>query len=556
LYFDFHLLKEIICLKKLNELLLLNDLSTYQLINWLTCMQRDPQFYQTAPMAKDPKEAPLYRGGLLFDKKAGEYQLKLLEKFNKRLREDFPDLILKSGKIKRWPTKILIINVSADNLPTSHETKRVFDDYLKKHKKSIEVKVVNTQTEILQETSDAKNVLVFSQAVWDMAYDLKLAKKLIKKGVFIVPGETTAAGHIFSDKVKTFKMLQDNKDDYSRVARFVEINVGKKTIREVVDEIFEAMEELEKKFGLLNFFIKPKNSGGGLGGFQLLKTNNHYFLPDLSRVDAAQKEIKPFFVHFGPEHDDIVKELLWIYKIFARDPDARKSYIKTKLLVNLESTKAIEGELEMFKEYLRRTNPYRQMKMMSDWGETKAQIKKRLIRAIDKFENKFGKSYEPVVNEYLNYGRWIFRTHYRLTARGLELDTVYARLFQLAFYKQGVAYVGLDNIYNKQTHKLEPIRLQPINEIMVNALGGIDHLYECVRIGAEGMKRMIQLQTKDAQEINPFRAEVDMAPAVQRIGEINGDSVRELVLGSNFEDFIKKSQEWLEDGLRYFNFKT
>jgi len=507
-------------------------------------LKRDPKFYQVGSKAKDLKKAPLIQASFPFDRSPGKYQLKILEKFNKKLRKDFPDLRLKQTKIKKWPKKIVIINASIDNLPTSPETKRVFDAYLKKNKINSEVKLVNTEKELLAEVKNKKETLVFSQAVSNKAYNLKLAQKLINQGLKIAPGKITAAGHISSNKAKTFKMLMDNKNDYSRTAKFVDFSVNQKTTSQAVDEIFKATEKLAKDFNLANFFIKPKTGGGGLGGWQLKKMGeNKYFLPDLSRLDSKISEVKPYYLYFNPKNLNIVKELLWIYKIFSQDKQIKSSYIKTKLNVNIKA----------FQKYLNKTNPEKQNELMIKQAETKKAIKQKLIKAINNFEKKFKVRYEPVVNEYLNYGRWGFRTHYRLTKRGLELDTVYARLFQIAFFPQGIAYVGIDNISNKQTGELEPVRLQTLNPIMIESANGLNHLYKCVYIGAQGMQRMIKMQDKKIQSINPFRAEVDLAPVSQRIGEINGDSARGLVLGSNFNDFVKKTEEWLKDGVGYYN---
>ncbi|MFH1305106.1 MAG: hypothetical protein ABIH74_01730, partial [Candidatus Omnitrophota bacterium] len=213
-------------------------------------IERDPKYYVTGHEGKDPYDAPFYIRSLVFDGKEGDFNARLVDKFNiflgKQAISKKYNLVWDEAPPKRTPSKIIVINASHDDLPTSYETARIFEDFCKEKGLSIPAKVINTRGELVDELRQAPaETLVVSQCVDKKVYDVALAEELKRQGVVIVPGEVTAPGSVFSDKDSTYRLLSDDGKDWDKVARYRKISVEGKGTPAVVDDIFTAIDELQ-----------------------------------------------------------------------------------------------------------------------------------------------------------------------------------------------------------------------------------------------------------------------------------------------------------------------
>ena len=515
---------------------------------------RNSKHYTSGYKGSESDNAPLYLRSLVFDSPEGDFNESLIRSFNAFVEKENISkgcgLILKKEH-KTFPKKIVVINASHDNLPTSYETARAFEDYLKRKDIKTPVKVVNTREELLLEVEeDPRGVLVMSQCVNKHVYDVALAEEFTEKGVTIVPGKVTAPGGVFSDKDSTYKLLSDSGKNWSEVARYRKISPSGKTVREVVDDIFIAINELEEETGDSTFFVKPHEGGGGLGGFRITKTSKGFIIPDLSKVTGEEAEVHPTFIDFDTQDEDKLRELLWIYRLFSTDEKMSANYIKVDLpILDAEDDEAIS----ILKKYLEGSKEARHKKLKS-LSMSELEAKKKLTEAITTFEKKFSRKYVPLVNEHIDFGLWGLRAHYRLTHKGPILETLYHRIFQLGFTEEGLGYLGSDNISNKQTGDLEILRLGPINEVMLASIGGEKNLFETLLKGAKALIQLSELLPEKDKGHVPLRLQVDLAAISKRIGEGNADTARGISIASRWPEFVRNSEEWLEDSLEYYAF--
>ena len=520
-------------------------------------IQRDPKFYTTGYEGKDVYQSPFYLRALFFDGHDGVFNASLVTAFNEYLKENsLSSYRLKSPVIrenKKYPKKIAIINASHDNLPTSHETGRIFDSYFRNKDLKIEVKVINTREDLRAFAgNDLGGLLVVSQCVDKYVYDVSFAKELEDKGAVIVPGRVTAPGGVFSDKDSTYKMLSDNGENWSKVARYKKVEVDNVNTERVVLGIFKALDEMHLETGDNTFFVKPHEGGGGLGGFRITKHSGGYIIPDLSKVTGDSSDIHPTFVDIDVNDDTKLREILWIYDLFSADEKLSSNYLKVKLPVT--PGKYDSNNLSILREYIINSGEKRKKKM-EQMVLTKEQAINSLKKAIDKFEEKFNRRYTPLVNEHINFGMWGLRAHYRLSQRGPVLEAMYHRIFQLGFTEEGIGYLGSDNISNKQTGDLEIMRLGPLNEIMLEAIGGKESLFQTLEIGAEALVSLAQLVPDKEKRNIPLRVQLDLAAVSKRIGEGNADTARGLCLASKWSNFVEHAVEWLKDSLLYYSWK-
>lgn len=515
-------------------------------------IERNSNNYLAGYKGKESDNAPLYLRSLVFDSKEGDFNESLIRSFNAFLEKENVSrdckLILEEEP-KKTPSKIIIINASHDDLPTSYETARVFEDYCARKGIKTSIKVVNTREELLQEAEeDPEHTLIMSQCVNKHVYDVALAEEFTKKGIVIVPGKVTAPGSVFSDKDSTYILLSDNGKNWSEVARYRKISPEDKTTGEVVDEIFTAISELEVETGDNTFFVKPHEGGGGLGGFRITKTDKGFIIPDLSKVTGDDAEVHPTFIELDVDDDAKLRELLWIYRLFARDEKMSANYLKVKLpVIDTDDETAIS----VLREYIAGSEEAQHRKL-SGMVMSPPEAKKRLTQAIKVFEEKFSRRYVPLVNEHIDFGLWGLRAHYRLTRRGPVLEAMYHRIFQLGFTEEGLGYVGSDNISNKQTGDLEILRLGPINEVMLASIGGERSLFETLLKGAKAIAQLSELLPQEEKGRVPLRLQLDLAAISKRIGEGNADTARGLSIASRWTDFVRNSSEWLTDSLAYY----
>lgn len=519
-------------------------------------IQRDPKYYVTGYKGKDPHKAPFYLRSLVFDGKGGDVNTRLVDSFNSFLQDKGTyseyGLVYDGYSYKKTPSKIIVINASHDDLPTSHETARIFDDACREKGLDIKSKVVDTFEELDREVNkDPERTLIASQCVDKKVYNTDLAEQYETRGTVVVPGKITAPGGVFSDKDSAYRLLSDNCRDWSKVAKYVKVPVENRTVKEVVSGIFSAVDELENTTGEHTFFVKPHEGGGGLGGFRITKTQKGYIIPDLSKVSGEGSEIHPTFIDFDVQDKAKLRELLWIYRLFEQDKKMSDNYLKVKLPVSAADD---EKALEILERYLVNSMDKRNKKLAGIVMDHDT-ANKCLVEAIGIFEEKFNRRYIPLVNEHIDFGLWGLRAHYRLSRKGPVLETIYHRIFQLGFTEEGLGYMGSDNISNKQTGDLEITRLGPINKIMLDAIGGENRLFETLAKGVEALGALAELVPEEEHGRVPIRLQLDLATVSQRIGEGNADTARGLCLASRWMEFVKNAREWLEDSLAYYAWK-
>ncbi len=484
-------------------------------------MKRNPEYYSRE----------LLQAARRFDSAENQLALNIIDNFNEKIvREpEFKDIFLNLSGKQGTPKNIVWIDASQDKLPATSEAARV----------SGEGRIVNSRQELLTESQKNRTETLFlSQCVKKDCYDKNLSIHLEKKGSVTSPGPVTAPGGLFSNKLKTYKLLSRKYPNNNLIANFKDVPVDKSQYPKVTaGKILDAVDGIKKT---KSFFIKPPEGGGGLGGFRLVKVsrngNNNYIIPDLSRVSGDTTRPRMINLTVDAEKPEILEELWWIYNYFKEDPVLSKNYIKTNIRNISELKKVLET----------RKNP-------KNYSRKEAIAK--LSGSITKFENKFNRKYHPIVNHYIDFGSWGLRAHYRLTGKGIQLETVYARIFQIRFSKKGIGYVGADNISNKQTGELELARLVPINKLMVEAAGGQERLYRILKKGALGLKALLETLPPSERSKVPLRVQFDLAPAGGLIGEANSDTARGFCLAQNFESFIKNTRQWFKDSLKYYRYK-
>ncbi|MGM0442186.1 MAG: hypothetical protein ACQEQC_07190 [Elusimicrobiota bacterium] len=482
------------------------------------------------------RESKYYSEGLLkaarrFDGSDNEYALNIIKNFNRDIvKEDgFKEISLNLPSGEGIPENIVWIDASQDNLPATSEAQRVVN----------KGKVINTREEILKEMEKKPaTTLYLSHCVKKKTYNKNLSLKIEDKGSVASPGPLTAPGGLFSNKLETYKLLLKNFPGKDLVAKFQDAGLkNRKSPEDTARNILDTVDSIDETD---SFFIKPPEGGGGLGGFRLVKIpkNNgvRYIIPDLSRVsgDTARPHIIDLTVN--PEKAGVLEELWWVYNYFKSHKILNKNYIK----IDIQS----KNDLETILKTRKNKKSYSRKEAVS-----------KLTGAIKKFEKKFNRRYHPIVNHYINFGTWGLRAHYRLTEKGIQLETIYARIFQIKFSKNGIGYVGADNISNKQTGELELDRLVPVNNLMVNAAGGKRRIYRILKKGALGMKALIETLPPNLKDKVPVRAQFDLAPAAGLIGEANADTARGFCLAQNFDSFAKNTRRWYRDSLKYYRYR-
>jgi hypothetical protein len=520
---------------------------------------RKADHYTTGYSGRSPEEAPFYRRALVFDSEEGDYNAYLIRTYNERVRKKYSVINKKlltgeGASPVRIPERVIIINASHDDLPTSYETERIFREYFRstEYGENVFTSVVNSRDEL--EAACEGNYgrsLVVSQCVDRKVYDVGYARQLEARGAVIVPGRVTAPGGIFSDKDSTYRLLSDNGRDWSMVARYVKVGVGDTDATGAAYAVLDTVDKMKKELGDDTFFVKPPEGGGGLGGFRITVHGNEYIIPDLSKVNGDVSDVHPTFIDIDPEDEKKLRELLWVWKLFSSDVHLSRNYIKTPLSVNGESE---AKDMRVMKDYLVRSAS-RQKKRKKDMALSRHDAAEKLSRAFLAFEKKFGKRYVPLVNEHIDFGLWGLRAHFRLSRRGPVVETLYHRIFQLAFTEEGIGYLGSDNISNKQTGELEIMRLGPLDPVLVESSGGEEKLFASLDKGSHALLLLADRGAEREKYMVPFRVQLDIAAVASRIGEGNADTARGMCLASRWTDFIENAEEWIRDSINYYSWK-
>jgi hypothetical protein len=496
--------------------------------------------------------APFYLHALGFDSEPGRLGAELIASFNQRSPSD-PELskyALDLPNADHFPDTIVLIDASNDRLPTGPESFRVLQDEVKRLGITARCLLVNTQEELMAAVDDTpKSTLVISECVDSKAYNLEVLDRLEGMGVIVLPGRITAPGGVFSNKGKTYQMLQDAGQE-NLLARYVTVPASQMDTSQVVSTILDHVDKFSRDWNTHRFFVKPVTGGSGVGGFRISRTNSGYFVPDLSKVTGDDLEVLPIPMDLDPRDDRRLDELLWIFSLFSADPYYSKQY----LWVNLETLKDRYGtndHREALRQHLLKTAA-RQTAGAEERSLDRDAMQAKLEAAVSRYEAHFSKRYDPVFCEHIDFGAWGLRAHYRLTRRSIALESIYARIFQLALTEEGVSYVGSDNISNKHTGVLESVRLTPIKEAMVNTVGGRSAFMDLLKRGGLAASALVATQQPELRRRIPVRCQLDIAPIDGKIGEGNADTARGQALGTRWPDFVENMREWFRDCFSYY----
>ncbi len=500
-------------------------------------------------------EAPFYLHALGFDSEPGKLGVELISSFNKLAQkdEDLSKYALDLPKASHFPDTIVLIDASNDRLPTGPESFRVLQDEIKRLGIQAHCILVNTQEELMGAVNKhPKSTLVISECVDSKAYNIEILEILEQMGIVVLPGRVTAPGAIFSNKGKTYQMLQDaGKEDL--LARYATVPASQMNTTQVVSTILDNVDKFSQHWNTNRFFVKPVTGGSGVGGFRISRTNSGYFVPDLSKVTGDALEILPIRMDVNPQDNHRLDELLWIFALFSFDPYYSKQY----MWVNLETLRnryETNNDRKALKQHLLKTAAVQTVRA-EERSLDRRSMQAKLEEAVKRYEAHFSKRYDPVFCEHIDFGAWGLRAHYRLTQRSIELESIYARIFQLALTEEGVSYVGSDNISNKHTGVLESVRLTPIRETMVNTVGGHTAFVDLLRRGGLAASALVATQEPELRCRIPVRCQLDIAPIDGKIGEGNADTARGQALGTRWPDFVTNMREWFQDCLKYYSMK-
>ncbi len=500
-------------------------------------------------------EAPFYLHALGFDSESGRRGVELIAAFNQLAQKDaaLSRYALDLPDANRFPETIVLIDASNDRLPTGPESFRVLQDEVSRLGIDARCFLVNTRPELMAAVEEnPRSTLVISECVDSKAYNTEVLEVLEGMGVVVLPGRVTAPGAVFSNKGTTYEMLQDAGRS-ELLARYVPVSASQMSTSQVVAAILDNVDQLSGKWNTRRFFVKPVTGGSGVGGFRIALTDKGYFVPDLSKVTGKALELHPVPMDVDPSNDQRLDELLWIFNLFAADPYYRKQY----LWVDLETLKhryATDDDREALRQHLLKSATIHAARA-EERSLDRSSMHAKLEDAIRQYETHFSKRYEPVFCEHIDFGAWGLRAHYRLTTRGIQLESIYARIFQLALTEEGVSYVGSDNISNKHTGVLEAVRLTPIRDIMVQTVGGRDAFLEILRKGGLAAAALVATQESELRRRIPVRCQIDLAPIDAKMGEGNADTARGQALGTCWSDFVANMREWFQDCFKHYSLR-
>ena len=500
-------------------------------------------------------EAPFYIHALGFDGEPGALGAELISSYNKLAQKDEAlfkySLDLPNATL--FPGTIVLIDASNDRLPTGPESFRILQDEIERSGIDARCVLVNTNEELMEAVNKQPlSTLVISECVDASVYNIEVLEIIEGMGVIVLPGRVTAPGSVFSDKGATYQMLQDAGQE-NLLARYVSAPASQMNTSQVVSTILDRVEKLPRKWKTNRFFVKPVTGGSGVGGFRITLTDKGYFIPDLSKVTGEASEIHPTPMDVDPQDDRKLDELLWIFSLFSADPYYRKHYIWVDL-DTLRHRYGTDNDRETLRKHLLKTGAIHTAKA-EERSLDRRSMQEKLEDAVRRYEDYFSKRYDPVICEHINFGAWGLRAHYRLTHRGVQLECVYARIFQLALTEEGVCYVGSDNISNKHTGVLEAVRLTPIKEVMVNTVGGHAGFLDLLKRGGLAASALVSTQEPQLRGHVPVRCQMDLAPIGQKIGEGNADTARGQALGTRWPDFVANMREWFQDCLKLYSLR-
>ncbi len=334
-------------------------------------------------------EAPFYLHALGFDSEPGKLGVELISSFDKLAQEDeeLSKYALDLPIATHFPDTIVLIDASNDRLPTGPESFRVLQDEIKRLGIKAHCLLVNTKEELMGAVNkNPKSTLVISECVDSSAYNIEVLEILEGMGVVVLPGRITAPGSIFSNKGKTYQMLQDaGKEEL--LARYVTVPASQMNTSQVVSTILDNVDKLSRDWNTDRFFVKPVTGGSGVGGFRISRTSSGYFVPDLSKVTGDALEILPIRMDVDPQDDHRLEELLWIFSLFSSDPYYSKQY----MWVNLETLRnryETSDDREALRQHLLKTAAIQTVKA-EERSLDRDSMHAKLEEAIRRYEQHF-----------------------------------------------------------------------------------------------------------------------------------------------------------------------
>ncbi len=523
-------------------------------------LRRSPSLYRLTPDASGGRW-DLLRVSREFDAPQGELTEDLIEHLNDWAAGEsvFSGLALRGEEPKRLPSAILFLDGSPSRMPLTAETARVASAHLAERGLSIPTRVVNLREELLERVARApRETLVVSQAAQRSLYDARLAEALVSRGVVVVPGPLTAPGGPLSNKKTTYELLNGvNLDPEANgypsrlTARYQTVEVNGGSAAAAAEAILDAAARLSREWRTTALFVKPQEGGGGRGCFRIDAFPEGFALPDLSRLGTAAERVVPLPLPLDPANRSHLKALAWLGHRFEASPATSKAYLHGDRLRPWGGvgTTALLGRL------LRECRPSLEEGLRRA-AEPRHTARERLARAIENYEQLFGVPYRPLICDWIDFGLFSVRAHFRLGRRGPLLEALYARLFPIEFTDKSVGIVGVDSIANRTEGGMEFNRYSPLLPVLADSVGGAEAL--CARIhGAfHAFARFVALLPPEERERLPVRAEFDLSPLNGLIAEGNADPVRAQCPNSRWERFCANCQAWMEDALSYYSWKS
>lgn len=520
---------------------------------------REPSLYNLTPDASGGVW-DLYRVSKEFDSPDGDLNETLIEKLNRwaareprfadlRIREDAPPI--------RRPGEILLLDGSPSRLPLTMETAQVMRAHLKRLGLSIPVRVLNRREELLARAARApKKLLVISQTAQRSLYDATLAKVLEGRGIVVAPGSLTAPGGPLSNKKTTYELLNGNGAVKTEAGghgcrltadyEVVDLNGGRPA--DTAAAILDRASALSQKWGTGTFFVKPQEGGGGRGCFRLDVYSNGFGLPDLSRLGVASENATPLPLSLDPDEYDHIQAMGWLVQRFQASPATSKAYIKNRNVGG-------GGSPDYLGEMLRNCTPRLETELRESSRSREDSIR-LLASAIENYEQVFDARYLPLICSWIDFGLFSVRVHLRLSRDGMVVETLYARLFPVEFSDDSIGVVGVDSIMNRTEGGMELNRYAPLVAPLVAYAGGVDQLCEKLRGAFDAFARFLSLLNPEERDKVPVRAEFDLSPLNGMIAEGNADPVRAQCANSRWERFSRNCEQWTDDALSYYSWKS
>ncbi len=497
-----------------------------------------------------------------FDSASGNTTDSIIEQLNYWSSETSPfrNFHLHNAEGSHYPDKILLLDGSPNRLPLAGETKRVADEYLHAKGLSIPIIVVNRREDLLAQIAQApERTLILSQAAQRSLFDVQLAKALQERSAVIVSGPLTAPGGPLSNKKNTYEILnngwygleEQNEGPLLVTGRYHPVSINGASTSAIAETILDTAKLLGEKWGTSTLFVKPQEGGGGRGTFRLDVLPQGYVLPDLRRLGSPDDHIVPLPLTLDPDNRDHITALNWVANRFASSPATSRAYIHdTELADEIRSKKGGATVAHVYNKGFAQIRG-----QLQEAAETRKQAHMRLARAIMNYQQLYGVPYQPLICEWIDFGLFGIRAHFRISRKGLVMEALYARLFPVEFSNKAIGGIGVDSITNRENGGMEFNRYAPLVPPLVALVGGRDALVKKIQNAFQAFACYLSLLPQEEREKLPVRAEFDISPVSGFIVEGNADPVRGHCSNVRWERFRANCVEWMEDALNYYAWK-